>query len=140
MNGIRFFSPSTRHRPWWISLVVVLSLALGIGANTAIFSLLHQILLRSLPVDKPEELVVLTSPGDFKGGRNSTNNSGGMDYILSYPMFRGFERNHNGLKDIAGYRLLGAQHRLPGQSSTAVCKWSPAGPSHSQCPAAPWAA
>jgi hypothetical protein len=39
-----------------LSLVVVLSLGLGIGANTAIFSMLNQILLSSLPVDKPEDL------------------------------------------------------------------------------------
>lgn len=115
MNGIRYSLRALARTPV-VSLVVVLSLALGIGANTAIFSLLHQILLRSLPVDKPEELVVLTSPGDFKGGRNSTNNSGGMDYIFSYPMFRGFERNHNGLKDIAGYRLLGANISFQGKT------------------------
>lgn len=115
MNGIRYSLRALARTPV-VSLVVVLSLALGIGANTAIFSLLHQVLLRTLPVDKPEQLVTLTSPGDFKGGRNSTNNSGGMDYIFSYPMFRGFERNHNGLQTIAGYRLVGGNISFQGKT------------------------
>ena len=46
------------------TLVVVLTLALGIGANTAIFSLTDQVLLRMLPVKSPEQLVVLDGPGE----------------------------------------------------------------------------
>jgi hypothetical protein len=88
--------------------VVILSVGLGIGANTAIFSLLHQILLNSLPVERPEELVAVTSPGDFKGGRNSTNDSGGADFIFSYPMFRELEKHPQGLSGIAAFRSLGA--------------------------------
>ena len=53
------FAFRTLARTPLLTLVVVLSLGLGIGANTAIFSLLHQILLRSLPVERPEELVLL---------------------------------------------------------------------------------
>jgi predicted lysophospholipase L1 biosynthesis ABC-type transport system permease subunit len=47
--------------------VVVLTLALGIGANTAIFTLMDQVLLRMLPVKEPQDLVLLDDPGVFQG-------------------------------------------------------------------------
>jgi hypothetical protein len=53
------FSLRTLRRSPLFSTVAVLSLALGIGANTAIFSLLDQVTLRSLPVADPQRLVVL---------------------------------------------------------------------------------
>src|SRR3954454_25293408 len=65
------------------TLVVVVTLALGIGANTAIFSLTDQVLLRLLPVKSPERLVVLDGPGAFQG---RTFNNG----PFSYPMYRDF--------------------------------------------------
>ena len=67
--------------------VAVLTLALGIGANTAIFTLLDQVLLRLLPVKDPQQLVLLTMRGHHYG-----NNWGGN--AISYPMFRDF-REHN---------------------------------------------
>jgi putative ABC transport system permease protein len=99
-----------------LSLVVILSLGLGIGANTAIFSLLHQILLNSLPVDRPEELVSVTSPEDFKSGRNSTNDSGGGQFIFSYPMFRELEKHSQGLSGIGAFRALEANLSLGKQT------------------------
>jgi putative ABC transport system permease protein len=63
--------------------VVVLTLALGIGANTAIFSLTDQVLLRLLPVQAPEQLVLLDGPGAFQG--RTFNNA-----TFSYPMYRDF--------------------------------------------------
>jgi predicted permease len=65
------------------TFVVVLTLALGIGANTAIFSLTDQLLLRLLPVRDPQQLVVLDGPGAFQG---RTFNNG----TFSYPMYRDF--------------------------------------------------
>ncbi|MCX6629555.1 MAG: ABC transporter permease [Candidatus Solibacter sp.] len=107
MARLRFAWRSLAKAPL-LSLVVILSVGLGIGANTAIFSLFHQILLNSLPVERPEELVTITSPGDFKGGRNSTNSSGGMDSIFSYPMFRELEKRPQGMSGIAAFRILEA--------------------------------
>ncbi len=89
-----------------LSVVVVLSLALGIGANTAIFSLLHQIVLSSLAVPRPEQLVLLTAPEEFKGGRSSTNDAGGMEYIFSYPAFRTLEKNAQALAGLAAFDNL----------------------------------
>jgi predicted permease len=67
--------------------IAVLTLALGIGANTAIFTLLDQILLRLLPVKNPQELVLLTMRGRHYG-----NNWGGN--AISYPMYWDFQ-DHN---------------------------------------------
>src|SRR5262249_49082853 len=91
-----------------LSLVVVFSLALGVGANTAIFSLMHQMILQSLPVRHPEELVLVTSAGQWKGGNNSSNDSGGMDYIFSLRMFRELEKRPQGLTGLAAFRNMGA--------------------------------
>ena len=91
-----------------VTLVVIFSLGLGIGCNTAIFSLMHQIMLRSLPVPDPGELVLVTSPGDFKGGRQSMNDSGGIELIFSYPAFRELEKAAAGVAELAAFRLLGA--------------------------------
>src|SRR5262249_38677496 len=63
------------------TLVVVLTLGLGIGANTAIFTLLDQVMLRLLPVRNPEELVVLDGRGPTMGAVHA-------DAAFSYPMYR----------------------------------------------------
>src|SRR5215469_14153630 len=66
--------------------VAVMTLALGIGANTAVFTLLDQALLRTLPVSHPEQLVRLHWTGDAPGHFNSY---GGDDNdYFSYPMYR----------------------------------------------------
>src|SRR3954447_20311792 len=103
MARLRYAFRSLGKAPM-LSFVVVLSLALGIGANTAIFSLLHQLVLSSLPVPKPEELVLLTSPGEFKTGRSSSNDSGGADHIFNYPAFRTLEKNSQALAGLAAFR------------------------------------
>ena len=61
----------------------VVSLALGIGANTAVFTLLDQVVLRLLPVKNPKELVLLTWRGSHYGSNTGMN-------ALSYPLYRDF--------------------------------------------------
>ena len=82
MNDFRYVLRTLLKAPAF-TIVVVLTLALGIGANTAIFSLTDQVLLRLLPVKAPEQLVVLDGPGAFQG---RTFNNG----TFSYPMYRDF--------------------------------------------------
>src|SRR5215475_12708169 len=65
--------------------VAVLSLALGIGANTAIFTLVDQLMLRLLPVRSPEQLVMIWSTGPHMG-----NNRGAR--ASSYPMYQDYQK------------------------------------------------
>ena len=71
--------------------VAIITLALGIGANTAIFSLLDQALLRRLPVKDSDRLIVLQSTGAFSGHTNSRTDE---NFSFSYPMYRDL-RDHN---------------------------------------------
>ncbi len=86
LSDLRFALRTLAKTPLFTG-VAVLSLALGIGANTAIFSLLDQILLRMLPVKQPEQMVLLTMRGRHYG-----SNWGGN--AISYPMYRDFQ-DHN---------------------------------------------
>jgi putative ABC transport system permease protein len=72
--------------------IAVLTLALGLGVNTAIFSLTDQILLRRLPVERPEELVVLRSPGPSTG---HTWSDGDGAASFSYPLYKMLRDKNN---------------------------------------------
>jgi len=99
----------------FVTAVAVLSLALGIGANAAIFSIFDQLLLRSLPVQEPDRLVNLSAPGP-KYGSTNCNRAGGCEDVFSYPMFRDLERDGAGLSGIAAHRLFGANISADGET------------------------
>ncbi len=84
LQDIRFGLRTLGKNPGF-TIVAILTLALGIGANAAIFSLTDQVLLRLLPVERPRELVVLTSPG-VNHGRVWSDIEGGPSF--SYPMYK----------------------------------------------------
>ena len=102
----------------FITLVAILSLALGIGANSAIFSLFDQVLLRPLPVPNPHELVNFQSPGP-KPGSNSCGPAGSCDEIFSYPMFKDLEVALTSFTGIAAHRNFGASVGYQGTSLSA---------------------
>jgi predicted permease len=70
--------------------VAVLTLALGIGANTAIFTVVNALLLKMLPVRQPEQLVVVGDPGRVNGRSNGSPRTD----IFSYPLYKEL-RDHN---------------------------------------------
>jgi predicted permease len=99
----------------FVTAVAIVSLALGIGANAAIFSLFNQMLLRPLPVAEPRQLVNLAAPGP-KPGSQSCNQAGSCDEVFSYPMFRDLEREQRVFTTLAAHRLFGANLSYRGQT------------------------
>lgn len=91
----------------FVTTVAVISLALGIGANAAIFSLFNQMLLRPLPVSQAARLVNLSAPGP-KPGSTSCNQAGDCDDVFSYQMFRDLERSQTVFSGLAAHVSFGA--------------------------------
>ena len=89
--------------------VAILSLALGIGANTAIFTLIDQILLRKLPVRDPEELVML-----FQRGNHNGSNMGGR--MHSYPIYQDYQQKSQPLSQVICRRLVAASVAIDNQT------------------------
>ena len=117
-QDLKYAWRSLARRPL-VTSVAVVSLALGIGLNTAIFSVFERVILRRLAVPAPEEIVYLTSPGPKPGGR-STSNAGGVDHVFSYPLFRDLEGlERTGLSRIAAHRGFTANVAYAGQSGRA---------------------
>ena len=85
-HDLRFALRSFSKSPLLVGVATV-SLALGIGANTAIFTLFDQVLLRLLPVKDPASLVIVTMQGNYQGSNHGQN-------AVSYPMYKDYrERN-----------------------------------------------
>src|SRR5687767_13964334 len=89
--------------------VAILSLALGIGANTAIFTLIDQIALRKLPVAAPEQLVMLYQQGAHNGSNMSTR-------MHSYPMYQDFQKRAEPLAELLCRRLVAASVSVDNQT------------------------
>ncbi len=101
-----------------ITGIAILSLALGIGANTAMFSLLNEILLKKLPVDAADELVNLRDEGP-KLGSNSNNQSGPSSYAFSYPMMRDLEKLQGKVfASVGAHRYFGGNVSFRGQTTS----------------------
>ena len=88
LSDLRLAVRTLRRAPLFTALTAV-SLALGIGANTTIFTLLDQVVLRTLPVERPHELVQVRIDGTFSG------NSWGDGTEISYPMYEQFRDGNN---------------------------------------------
>ena len=114
MNGLRFALRTLFKTPF-VTIVAIVSLAFGIGANAAIFSLFDQLLLEPLPVPGAERLVNLRVPGP-KPGSTSCNQAGDCDTVFSYPMFRDLERVQTMFTGMAAHVTSGANIAARGET------------------------
>jgi len=99
----------------FVTSVAVASVALGIGANAAIYSLFDQMLIRKLPVREPGDLVNFAVTGPMMGS-TSCNQAGDCDEIFSYAMFRDLEEGQAVFTGIAAHRSFGANLAFQGQT------------------------
>ena len=108
MSDLRLAVRGLRRSPLFAT-VAILSLALGIGANTAIFTLIDQILLRKLPVHAPEELVML-----YQQGPNMGSNAGTR--MHSYPLYQDLQKRAEPLGEVLCRRLIDASISVDSQT------------------------
>jgi predicted permease len=115
-QDIRYGARSLRRTPGFTA-TVILTLALGTGANVAIFSVIDHTLFRRLPVPAPGELVNLLSPGPKAGATSGNSNIGPTSGIFSYPLFRDLERAQTVFTGIAAQRDFEANVAFRGEAS-----------------------
>jgi predicted permease len=106
VNALKHAARQFLRRPGF-SLIVILMLALGIGATTAIFSVFHQVLLQPLAVPEPQQLVNFAGPGP-QWGANSCSNAGTCDRVFSYPMYRDLAASQSVFTGIGAHRDFNA--------------------------------
>jgi predicted permease len=108
LPDLRFALRAIRRNPLFSS-IAVLSLALGIGANTAIFTLLDQLMLRQLPMRDPEQLVMLYQRGPHNG-----SNMG--ERMHSYPIYQDFQQKAAPFSEVLCRRLMSASISVDNQT------------------------
>src|SRR5690242_9136709 len=99
-GDLRYAFRGLRRSPLF-AVIAVLCLALGIGATTAIYTLMDQILLRKLPVKDPERLVMI-----FQRGPHNGSNAGYR--MNSYPMYMDFQQKAAPLQEVLARRPIEA--------------------------------
>ncbi|QNI30250.1 ABC transporter permease [Alloacidobacterium dinghuense] len=98
LSDLRYGIRQLRKTPGF-TVVCVLTLALGIGANTAVFSVMNAVLLKSLPVTDPERVVYLNTSGAPHHG----NNTGDWNTSFSYPVYEELRQQKNALSEVIAY-------------------------------------
>ena len=119
IDDVRYAMRQFAHAPGFTA-TAVLTLALGIGATTAIFSLVHAVLLKSLPVAKPSELIRV---GD---NENCCVNGGFQDNwsLFSYQKYKAFRDGTRGFTELAAYQagrnLMGVRRNASNQPAESL--------------------
>jgi len=87
-----------------LSVLVIVMLAIGIGPTTAMYSVMHQVILETLPVPEPDELVSIRSLGPKPGpARGDIAVGGNPTLLFSYPMYRDLEARQRVFSAVAGH-------------------------------------
>src|SRR5947209_9767429 len=108
LGDLRYALRILRRSPLF-AVVAILSLALGIGANTAIFTLMDQIVLRKLPIKDPDSLVML-----FQRALNMGSNMGTR--MHSYPIYQDYQQKAESLLEVICRRLISASLSVDNQT------------------------
>jgi predicted permease len=107
-QDLKFAIRGMRRSPLFAS-VAILSLALGIGANTAIFTLMDQLMLRMLPIKAPEQLVMIYQ----KGAHNGSNMGSRMH---SYPIYQDFQKKAEPFSEVLARRIVATSISVDNQT------------------------
>src|SRR5262252_5276599 len=116
MRSVKFAIRTLLRTPF-VTTIAIVSLALGIGATAGIFSVFHQVLLQSVPVPKPSELVNLSAPGP-KPGFGSCGRAGDCEVVFSYAMFRDLQKIQTVFTAIAAHVGFSANLAYQAQTSS----------------------
>src|SRR5260370_23827881 len=91
------------------AVIAILPLAVGMGVNTAIFTLMDQLMLRQLPIRQPEQLVML-----YQRGAHNGSNMG--RWMHSYPIYQDFQQKAAPFSEVLCRRLVSASISLENQT------------------------
>jgi predicted permease len=108
LSDLRLAFRGLRRNPLFATVAIV-SLALGIGANTAIFTLMDQVLLRQLPIERPDELVMLYQQGSHNGSNMGSR-------MHSYPIYQDYQQRAEPLAEVICRRLVAASVSIDNQT------------------------
>jgi predicted permease len=108
LSDLRLAFRGLRRSPLFAS-IAILSLALGIGANTAIFTLIDQILLRKLPIRAPEQLVMLYQEGSHMGANMGMR-------MHSYPLYQDLQQKAEPFSEVICRRVVPASVSIDNQT------------------------